>query len=243
MENSNPAIISREDFAAVQALRKQRQQVWRTDRGKHRLSGLLRCPDCGRSLRRLCCNGTAYWSCAFQNSGASNCRKVRVREEEVINAFSLLLRKLRANREHILPPLIQQLTLLNEYSCGNQARLHEIDKALANRSAQKLVVTRLHTKGILTASDYAAQADVLDGAINHLRLERRRLLAEAENDGQLDDLKILNQLLETGEDDEGILEQIVTEITAVRNEELRFRLLGGLELTEIIPEKGRCTNA
>mgnify|MGYP004732720147 FL=1 len=243
VENSNPAIISREDFAAVQALRRQRQQVWRTDRGKHRLSGLLRCPDCGRSLRRLCCNGTAYWSCAFQNSGASTCRKVRVREEEVINAFSLLLRKLRANREHILPPLIQQLTLLNEYSCGNQARLHEIDKVLADRSAQKLVVTRLHTKGILTASDYAAQADVLDGAINHLRLERRRLLAEAENDGQLDDLRILNQLLETGEDDDGILEQIVTEIAAVRNEELRFKLLGGLELTEIIPEKGRCTNA
>ena len=243
VENSNPAIISREDFAAVQALRRQRQQVWRTDRGKHRLSGLLRCPDCGRSLRRLCCNGTAYWSCAFQNSGASTCRKVRVREEEVINAFSLLLRKLRANREHILPPLIQQLTLVNEYSCGNQVRLHEIDKVLADRSAQKLVVTRLHTKGILTASDYAAQADMLDGAINHLRLERRRLLTEAENDGQLDDLKILNQLLETGEDDEGILEQIITEIAAVRNEELRFKLLGDLELTEIIPEKGRCTNA
>ena len=77
-----------------------------------------------------------------------------------------------------------------------------------------------------------------------LRAERRKLLAEDENDEMIDNLKTLDATLADQNDvqtkfDENLFADIVTGITAVSNTELRFRLIGGLELTEIIPRTER----
>lgn len=49
VENANPAIVSRETYAAVQELQKSRQKNVGGKKASYPLTGMLRCPDCGRA--------------------------------------------------------------------------------------------------------------------------------------------------------------------------------------------------
>lgn len=208
---------------------------------------MLRCPDCGRTFRRQLVRDKPYWVCSGRAAGATRCRSLRVQEEAVYDAFAMLAMKLAGNREYLLSPLIRQMEDLQARTGGSQQRIQEIDKQLADLGAQNLVIARLHTKGILTASDYAAQAADIGGRITGLRIERRKKLAEDEDSGFLDELKGLRRLLEEAEIGTGfhagLFEQMVTGITVDSHEKLTFRLIGGLELAETIHEKGRCKTA
>ena len=60
VENSNPAIVSRETYDAVQALIKSRQPSCKRKAKNYPLTRTLLCPDCGHTFRRQVVNGTAY---------------------------------------------------------------------------------------------------------------------------------------------------------------------------------------
>ena len=82
VENSNPAIVSRETFEAVQELIKSRK----TDgckRTVYPLTGKLRCPECGLVFRRHETGGTPYWICSGRATGTTDCQNRRVREDMV----------------------------------------------------------------------------------------------------------------------------------------------------------------
>ena len=78
VENSNPPIVSRETYMAAQELQKSRNVSHKCE-GGYPLTGILRCPECGRSFRRLLLNGTAYWLCSGKAAGATDCQSRRVR--------------------------------------------------------------------------------------------------------------------------------------------------------------------
>lgn len=80
--------------------------------------------------------------------------------------------------------------------------------------------------------------------MNALRAERRRLLREDENNDALADLRALDDALAAVTEtqtafNENLFAEIVLGITVVSQTELRFRLLGGLELTETIERRER----
>ena len=129
----------------------------------------------------------------------------------------------------------------------SQERIREIDKELADLGARNLVIARLHTSGVLDAADYAKQTSEIGNRITDLRIERRKKLTEDEDDILLDTLKELNGILEeyepTAEFDNDLFEQIVQDITVNDNTQITFHLLGDIQLTEKINEKGRCKSA
>jgi len=108
VENSHPAIISREDFDAAQPLQTGRRRDGPTN-GSHPLIGKLICPDCGHTFRRMVTNGAAYWQCCYHASGKAKCGGVRYPEEAIYDAFLLLVNKLITYREYILTPAIAGL--------------------------------------------------------------------------------------------------------------------------------------
>lgn len=247
VENSNPPIVSRETYEAVQELMRSRQ----TNNGRkvhdHPLSSKIRCPECGRSFRRIVTRGTAYWTCAGRSSGATDCDNRRVREDMVYEAFTDMVIKLKANQEELLGMLIRQIEAMQNRTSRNQERIRQIDKEIADLGAKNLVITRLHTSGVLGAADYTKQTSEISNRITDLRIERRKKLTEDEDDELLDTLKELNGILEeydpTTEFDNDLFEQIVQSITVNDNTQITFRLLGNIELTEEINEKGRCKSA
>lgn len=244
VENSNPAIVSRETYEAVQALIKSRQPSCKRKAKTYLLTRTLLCPDCGHTFRRQVVNGTAYWICAAKATNKTDCAWRRVKEDEVYAAFNLMIRKVQANREYLLGTLIRQLEELQYRTTGSQQRIKEIDREIADLTAQNLVLSRLHGKGVLNAADYTAQSDVLENKITELRIERRAKITDSDENEMLDELKMLNDILkevEIGIDfDAELFEQTVNSIMVESNELLTFHLAGGISLPEKIREKGRC---
>ena len=246
VENSNPPIVSRETYEAVQELMRSRQTSERKV-NTYPLSTKLRCPDCGRSFRRIVTRGTAYWTCSGRSAGATDCDNRRIREDMVYEAFTDMVIKLKANQADLLGTLIRQIEAMQDRTSRNQERIRQIDKEIADLGAKNLVITRLHTSGVLDAADYAKQTSEIGNRITDLRIERRKKLTEDEDDILLDTLKELNGILEeyepTAEFDNDLFEQIVQDITVNDNTQITFRLLGDIQLTEKINEKGRCKSA
>lgn len=105
------------------------------------------------------------------------------------------------------------------------------------------IIARLHTSGAMNAADYAMQTSEIGNRLTELRIERRQKLTEDENDQLLATLKDLNGILDeyepTVEFENGLFDEIVESITVDSSEQLTFKLIGGIALTEQIPKKGR----
>ena len=243
VENSNPAIVSREVFQAAQKLQEFRITVTRREHNSI-LSGILRCPDCGSTFRRQLLRGTVYWMCSDKAAGATNCKSRRVRENAVFDTFCLMVDKLASHRQDLLGTLIQQLEVMQNHGSESQEKIRQIDKQIADLSAQNLVVARLHTNGVLNATDFAAQSSVISNKINALRLDRKKALAEDEDDELIYTLKSLDDTLDgyvPGTPfSQALFEEIVQSITVMDNSRMTFHLIGGLAFTELIPENVRC---
>ena len=243
VENSNPAIVSRETYTAVQELLQSRKNNAHRKHSRYPLSGKIKCPECGFVFRHQDIRGKRYWLCGGRSAGATNCQHRRVREDVAYETFTRMADKLQDNRKSLLGTLIYQIETMQSKTSDVQEKVRQIDKQLADFSAQNLVITRLHTSGILTAAEYSAQTAEINNKIAELRAERRKKLAEDENGEWLDEIRTLDEIMEnhtpTGGFDEELFEQIVESITMDDNTQMTFRLIGGVELTEKINEKGR----
>lgn len=247
VENSNPAIVSREVYQSVQTLQMERAKILGKKTGNFLLTGKIRCPDCGRVFRRQTTNNVPYWICTGRTSGATACQSRRLKEQEIYESYMMLMTNLQGNRKCLIGSLISQIEELQFRANSSNQRIGEIDKEIADLGSRNLVIARLHSKGILNASDYSAQSSEINNKITALRIERRKLITADEDDELLDDLKTLDGILEEtvidSDFNKGLFEQIVIEIKPVDNTRLTFKLLGGIELTEEIREKGRCKTA
>ena len=244
VENANPPIVSREIYAAAQMRQKTKNPACSEKQDRYPLAKIMRCPDCGRTFRRQITAQISYWMCSNRSTGSSDCQMRRVREDMVYDTFLTMLYKLHDNRADLIGTVIRQLELIQSRSSGAHEEIHELDKQLANLSAQNLVLARLHNNGILKAVEYTEQSDEISNKISALRARRRRILAEDTDEELLTELKELNGLLESHtlveEFDKELFAQIVERIVVNDNANLTFKLLGGIELTEEICERGRC---
>lgn len=238
VENSNPAIVSREVFQAAQALQQRKTAGGSAPKNRYPFSGVLRCPVCGHAYRRQVTNGTAFWLCSYKASGRSECASDRVPENMVKEAFMRMSGKLADNREELLGDLIRQLEKLQNRTSGSGERIYQLNRQIADVNAQNLVIAQLHSSGILNNAEYAAQSGELNRKVSELRSERRRILMEDEDNEVIESLRALDEIMAdyapTEDFDEDLFGQIVESITVVSKNALRFCLAGGLALTERI---------
>ena len=243
VENYCPAIVDKEIFDATQELIKRKACV-PTVGNSYTLSKLLKCPECGRTCRRQVVRGKTYWNCSSFSTKSGRCKSRRIREDMVFETFTLVSYKLKANRESLLGSLIRRLEYLQERTSESAERIREIDKAIANLSAQNLVVTRLHASGVIDVPEYNKQATQINNKISSLRIERKKKLNENEGDAKLEELKSFDNLLNDyhpcGEFNVELFNEVVEKIVVEDNTRLTFYLIGDLVVTEEIKEKGRC---
>ena len=247
VENSNTALVGKVTYKAAQELMRSRTANKGCKRKTAPLTGKLKCPECGRVFRRQLTNGIVYWLCCGKAAGETDCRYRRVRQDAVYDTFTMMVDKLKDNRKELIEPLIHQIEAMQEKTSGIQDKVRQIDKEIADLAAQNLVITRLHTSDILPAAEYTAQTAEISNKITALRVERRKKLAEDEDDLWLKSLRELSDILEETEPtagfDEELFGRIVESITVDDHTRLTFHLLGGIELTESINEKGWCRRA
>lgn len=239
VENTHPAIISMEEFEntkALMALRKEQflgnAQSRPSVYNKH-----IFCAECGAMCRRKVTNGKIYWVCHKHDQAKSRCPVPQVPEVEITAAVLRLHGKLAENRNKVLLPMLDRLRELRERELRSNRKLSDIDHELARLSEQNLVLVRLKSKGYVDSALYLSQQDEITCKQKELRKLRRNILEANEEDQQLQTTEMMLDYLagdsSQREDVDGeLFELLIDRIQIVSAEQVKIRLLNGLELAE-----------
>lgn len=237
-ENSHPAIIDRDTFERVQALLQKKAQKEKKRREKSPLALKIVCGNCGTVFqRRSSQNGYVTWVCRTHDRHAADCPVGRIPETEIHAAFLRMYHRLKSNADIILTPALRQLNTLDTILRQNHPQVLAINRAIAEATEESHKISTLRANGLLDADICAARMNAISARLAQLRGERRRLTENEAIDETMDALRKVEQTLLNGPErlacfDEELFEHLVEKIIAESQNRIRFRLYGGLELTE-----------
>ena len=238
VENSHPPIIGQEDFQRVQDLLAARKEQFMGDAKQARsiYSKHIVCGKCGTVCHRKFNSGKPYWICNRHNEGKELCAVSPIPEALLTAAVLRLYNKLVLHGQELFQPLLDQLREIRELELRSNQKLADIDKEIANISGQNLVLIRLKSKGCIDPALALSQADEMNRKLRDLRRLRRKVLAAADRDEQLQSTEAILDYLDgtqwQTEVTPDLFENLVERITVASADEVKFRLLNGLELTE-----------
>ena len=120
----------------------------------------------------------------------------------------------------------------------------EVNKAIAQVSEQSYNISKLHAAGLLDLDICTAKLNEVNEQLTQLRAERRRLLKNDDLEEVMDALQQTADIVKRGpehlmEFDEGLFLSLVERIVVESQTCIRFRLKGGIELTERLKETRR----
>lgn len=237
-ENSHPAIIDRDTFERVQALLQKKAQKEKKRREKSPLALKIVCGNCGTVFqRRSSQSGYVTWVCRTHDRHAADCPVGRIPEAEIHAAFLRMYHRLKSNADIILAPALRQLNTLDTILRQNHPQVLAINRAIAEATEESHKISTLRANGLLDADICAARMNAISARLAQLRGERRRLTENEAIDETMDALRKVEQTLLNGPErldgfDEELFERLVEKIIAESQNRIRFRLYGGLELTE-----------
>lgn len=174
-------------------------------------------------------------------NGLSDCSAIRFSEKSIVQAALSMMGKLYLHRDALLSPT---LTLLEEIAAlqerGN-AKLYELNAALADLNEKAHTLQRLHNKGFIEDADFREQSDALASQRKKLSDQRAQAIHGSKALETLDKLRDLQEQLAAlpevpWEFDIDLFDQLVEKIVPISNTELLFKLKCGLELKEVIPQ-------
>ena len=231
-------IIDRDTFERVQALLQKKAQKEKKRREKSPLALKIVCGNCGTVFqRRSSQNGYVTWVCRTHDRHAADCPVGRIPETEIHAAFLRMYHRLKSNADIILAPALRQLNTLGTILRQNHPQVLAINRAIAEATEESHKISTLRANGLLDADICAARMNAISARLAQLRGERRRLTENEAIDKTMDALRKVEQTLLNGPErldgfDEELFERLVEKIIAESQNRIRFRLYGGLELTE-----------
>ena len=244
-EHSHPAIIERDAFEKVQALMKKRGDRASNPPREYPLSKKVICGKCGSIFtRKLTKSGLALWVCRKHDRRAASCPIGRISENEIYAAFVRMYNKLKLHEGIILKPALAQLHDLNNALQRDNPAMLEVNRAIATASEQSYKVSALRSRGLLDEAACSAKLLEIEAKLAELRRERRRLLKNEDIEEVMDTLRQTADIIHNGPErlesfDEALFADLVEKITVDSQTRIRFRLYGGMELTEQLWEVGR----
>ena len=136
------------------------------------------------------------------------------------------------------------LSLLEEIAARQEqgnAKLYELNTALADLNEKAHTLQRLHNKGFIEDADFREQSDALASQRKKLSDQRGKIIHGSKALETLDKLRELQRQLESlpeipWEFDIALFDQLVEKIVPISNTELLFKLKCGLELKEVLPK-------
>ena len=244
-ENTHPAIISKEVFDRVQELFKRKSCRQKAIAHAYPMTLKILCGKCGTPFaRREGRSGLVVWVCRKHDKNASHCPMGRIPETEIYTAFVRMYNKLKFHEGIILKPALAQLHDLNNALQRDNPAMLEVNRAIATVSEQSYKVSTLRSKGLLDEAACSAKLLDIEAKLTELRRERRRLLKNEDIEEVVDTLRQTADIIHSGPErldsfDEALFADLVEKITAESQTRIRFRLYGGIELTEQFREVGR----
>ena len=245
VDATHPAIIPKEMFDRANALIQRRSSTRGMSKKKYLLTKTIHCGLCGSVFsRKETKSGYVTWACRTHNDQAQKCPMGRIPENKVYAAFVRMYNKLKLHEGIILKPALAQLHDLNNALQRDNPAMLEVNRAIATASEQSYKVSALRSRGLLDEAACSAKLLDIEAKLTELRRERRRLLKNEDIEEVMDTLRQTADIIHSGPErldsfDEALFADLVEKITAESQTRIRFRLYGGIELTEQLREVGR----
>ena len=193
--------------------------------------------------RRVTRRGTGAWSCGRHLRSAANCPTGPIPQETIYDAFLRMYNKLRLHDGIILKPALSQMEALETAVQRDNPAMLEVNKAIAQATERGYKISKLRANGLLDADACAAQMAANTAQLTQLRAKRRRLLKNDDIGEAAEALRQTVDAIRQGPErlerfDEALFEELVEQVV-VSPTALRFRLYGGIEVTERIGEDAK----
>ena len=156
-------------------------------------------------------------------------------------AFLTMVGKLYKNINVMIPSIFSLLEEIAARQERGNAKLYELNTALADLNEKAHTLQRLHNKGFIEDADFREQSDALASQRKKLTDQRIQAIHGSKALEALDKLRELQDTLAAlpeipWEFDMDLFDQLVEKIVPIGNTELLFKLKCGLELKEVIPQ-------
>jgi len=248
--DNHEAIISKEDFEAVENILQQR----RLEKGntgesnkyqkRYAFSGKIICGACGNTFKRKIntkAKDTKYvgWVCNTHidtNTNGQDCSMLFIKEEQIKEAFVVMMNKLYTNRSRILQPLLENLK--SQDSDGQYANILNLNQEIQKLLEQVQHLTSLMTQGYLEPALFYEENNRLQMKLAEVK--EQRAILQGKNESQETTISKTEELVKYFFKEADILEiydenlflRFVEKITVLSRKELQFHLKNGLCFTE-----------
>lgn len=265
IQNHHPAIISREEFDAVQLeLARRRARTGGTRKsaptgrckysGKYILSNLLFCGECGTAYRRCVWTRKGYkrvvWRCISRLTyGTKYCQNSATIDEEALKQAILnAVNQVMASRDDLTERLISALREEILPSSGEDLSLSDIDRALEELSSQFDKLLREAAISV-DGSENSEQFRRISTAMAELK-ERRTQVEKIhrENEQMYRKTKAVEAAL-TGvaaditEWKEDVLYQLLEKVTVLDEARIKVTFRSGVEIEQALEKDERSVTA
>lgn len=236
IQNSHPAIISREVFNSVQELLQKRRAPYTMKSRAPRvaLSNMMQCGVCGSNFHKHHHNGENSWLCALHKKSKDLCMMPILHEKEVYMTFLSLYNKLLDNID-ILKTMLCQLVELQAKVTYIRPEIQFLNEKISELVKQNYSLTRLQIKGCIDSAIFIERSNHNNQKIEELRRELRQIQEPDEISSTIDGTRLLLDLLKDAkpmlEFEAFVFRSMVRQIT-VYQEKFCFQLVNGLILEE-----------
>lgn len=237
-EECCPAIISKDEFFAVQKLMATRKDmVTQYDTVGSLYSKRIYCAECGASCHKKICNGKLYWTCRVHNHESCECPVKPISDMVLTSVLQRFRHKIWLGRDLILKPMLNQLYELREREMHSDRRVSEIDKEISKLAEQNLVLERLKSKGYVDPALYLSEQDTINGKVKELRRLRRKHMEKSQEDETLRKTEAMLDYLGDSSEwsdtiDSEMFDVLIDRIFLTLSENVRIKLQNGLEVIE-----------
>jgi len=245
VKDHHEAIISKENFEAVQAIIAQRAKekniVVEDEKylNRYPFSGKIKCSECGATWKRrthTSCKTKYYaYTCKTHLADKSKCNQLYIRETDFEEAFVTMMNKLIFSKKVLLKPFLNSLKCIDQNDV--LAQIGKLETTLEENFDRRQVIANLLSKQYIEPALYAKQNSELLAEAEELRKEKESLYRsinnELENTEAVESLiKYVTYCEKLTEFDAVAFEAHIDHIIVYSRSEIGFVLKCGLTLKE-----------
>lgn len=245
IKDHHEPIISHEEFDLIQDLiefrAKEKGNVNAGDKYQNRypFSGIIFCGNCGGKFMRR----THYkanesytaWTCYTHLHEKEKCNRKYSTQEDIENAFTILMNKLRISVDEILKPFLESIKM--DHNSDRFSESRQIDEKLEKLKESQVDLSKLLASGYISMEDFHLES--LNTRQELEELEKRKAILKSEVTGNIHHINEATKLIKylSKEEylkgfDEKTFSEYVESITAQDRKCFIFHLKCGLNLKQ-----------
>ncbi|MBQ8216070.1 MAG: recombinase family protein [Clostridia bacterium] len=191
VSNSHEAILDKDVFYAVKEML-EKNLILNEEKApvkRHKFTGKIFCSDCTWAYKMHVQNGITYWACSQNGTAGRRCVTHPMSEEIVERTFRNFYNKLKQHEGEILKSTYNRLIELKASITKSRSEVIAIDEELLALGERLTYLSRLLETRTLDKEVFNVRAADIKKKIADLRVKRRKLLADDEEEQCIEELR------------------------------------------------------